>query len=409
MDVVRKSINLLAGEVRVRVRGSSIERFLNACARGGIFLRQTRRVDFGELHATISVQDFRRLRGVMGRTGCRVHIIKRRGFPFVLYSLRGRYVFFAGFVALFALFMVLTNFVWVVEISADPGISTYVLRETLREAGAYSGVPIRDVDETAIRLYVRKHMKDSVDYITVSRLGNVITVKAFGGDGGVQPLDDKAVTGVVATRDGVITKMSVTGGYPLVKVGDVVQRGQPIVSAVTPPTTQAGLGYIGHGMASIQAKTTRKETAVRLLTRTEKQYTGKKKSQFALVICNKRFNLYLGSSTGAGACDKQVATKRLAFGRGVALPISLVRQDYIYYETKTVVDSPENMQSVMEQDALKRMQDDMIDGTIERWTSIAEPLEGALRISMRAECIEEIGMEISEEGAVLPPKEEPQP
>lgn len=404
--MVRKSIELLAGEVRVRVRGSSIERFLNACARGGIQLRRTQRVDFGELHATVSVQDFRRLRGVMGRTGCRVRIIGRRGMPFVLHSLRGRYVFFAGFAALLVLFFTLTNFVWVVEVSAQPGISTYALRETLRRAGAYSGVPIRTVDETVIRQYVRTHMQDTVDYVTVSRLGNVISVKAFGGDGDIRPLDDKAVTGVVAARDGLIAQISVTGGYPLVKAGDAVQRGQLLVSAVTPPTTEAGLGHIGHGQARVQAKTTRKETAVRLCVRTEKWYTGKKKTQFALVIGERRINLYLGGSMAAGACDKQVSARRLAFGRGVALPISLVRQDYIYYKAQTVMDAPEDVQAVMEESALARIQADMREGTVERWNSSSAPLEGALRLTLRADCTEEIGVEISEEGAVLPPKEE---
>lgn len=407
--MVRKSMELLAGEVRVQVRGASIERFLNACARGGVALRRTQRVDFGELHATVSVRDFKRLRGVMGRTGCRVHILKRRGAPFVLYRLRGRYVLCAGFAALAALFVVLTSFVWVVEIHAQPGISTYVLRETLRQAGAYSGVPIRSVDETAIRQYVRDHMADTVDFVTVSRLGNVISIRAFGGDGDPKTLDDKAVTGVVAARDGLITDMRVTGGYPLVKKGDAVARGQPLVSAVTPPTTLAGLGHIGHGMARVQARTTRSETAIRLLSRVQKQYTGKKKSQFALVFGERRLNLYLGGGLGPGACDKRVTVTRLAFGKGVALPLSLVRQDYIFYAPRAVTDAPEEMRPVMEEAALGRMQADMTDGRVERWSSDIEPLAGALRLTLRADCTEEIGREVSEEGAVLPPKEEPAP
>ena len=406
--MIDKTIELFAGEVRIRVRGAAIERFLNGCARAGVRLRRTRRKDFGELHATVSVGEFRKLRRVMGRTGCRVHIIGRRGLPFLLYNLRGRYVLFAGFAAMAALFLVLTRFVWVVEITAQPGISTYVLRETLQQAGAYSGVPIRQVDETAIRHYVRTHMRDTVDYVTVSRIGNVISVQAFGGDGEVQVLDDKAVTGVVAARDGVVTKMEVTGGYALVKAGDAVARGQMLVTAVTPPVTEAGLGHIGHGMAKIQAKTVRKETAVRLLKRTEKQYTGRKKTQFALVFGRSRLNLYLGGSAGAGACDKNITATRLAFGRGVALPITLVRQDYSYYTTQTVTDSPADLQETMEQAALARLEAALSGGTVDRWQSEAVPVGGdALRLRLQADCTEQIALEVSEEGAVLPTPDEP--
>ncbi len=309
--MIGETLELLAGEVRIRVRGASIERFLNACARGGIGLRRTCRMDFGELHATVSVRDFRRLRPVIRRTGCRVHILARHGAPFVLHRLRRRYVLFAGFAALGVLFWALTSFVWVVEIHAQPGISTYRLRETLHEAGAYAGIPIAAVDETAIREYVRREMEDTVDFVTVSRIGNVITVEAFGGDGDPETLDDKAVTGVVASRDGLVTEVQALGGYPLVCKGDVVQRGQLLISAVTPPTTEAGLGHIGHGWGQVKAQTSRSETSVRLLTRMKKRVTGRKKTQYAVVIGEKRFNLYLGSSMAAGNCDKKVYAERV--------------------------------------------------------------------------------------------------
>lgn len=404
--MIGETLELLAGEVRIRVRGASIERFLNACARGGIGLRRTCRMDFGELHATVSVRDFRRLRPVIRRTGCRVHILARHGAPFVLHRLRRRYVLFAGFAVLGVLFWALTSFVWVVEIHAQPGISTYHLRETLHEAGAYAGIPIAAVDETAIREYVRREMEDTVDFVTVSRIGNVITVEAFGGDGDPETLDDKAVTGVVASRDGLVTEVQALGGYPLVGKGDVVQRGQLLISAVTPPTTEAGLGHIGHGWGQVKAQTSRSETSVRLLNRTKKRAAGRKKTQYAIVIGGKRLNLYLGSSVAAGNCDKKVYAERVVLGRGAALPVTVIRQEYTYYEPETAADSVEETRAQAEQNALSRMQDDMQAGVVEHWNSEAEEVDGALRLTLHAACTEDIGREISQEGAELPEKAE---
>ncbi|RGM79717.1 hypothetical protein DXB94_02495 [Butyricicoccus sp. OM06-6AC] len=65
---------LACGQVRVRVTGASLTRFLNLCAAQGITLRQMDRTVWNELHATLSIRDFRTLRRHMGRTGCRVHI-----------------------------------------------------------------------------------------------------------------------------------------------------------------------------------------------------------------------------------------------------------------------------------------------------------------------------------------------
>ena len=58
---------LACGQVRVRVTGASLTRFLNLCAAQGITLRQMDRTAWNELHATLSIRDFRTLRRHMGR------------------------------------------------------------------------------------------------------------------------------------------------------------------------------------------------------------------------------------------------------------------------------------------------------------------------------------------------------
>ena len=45
-------------------------------------------------------------------------------------------------------------------------------------------------------------------------------------------------------------------------------------------------------------------------------------------------------------------------------------------------------------------------GVVERWSSEAEKLDGALRLTLHAACTEDIGREISQEGVELPEKAE---
>ena len=87
---------LACGQVRVRVTGASLTRFLNLCAAQGITLRQMDRTAWNELHATLSIRDFRMLRRHMGRTGCRVHILRKRGLPFLAARLRPRTALWGG-------------------------------------------------------------------------------------------------------------------------------------------------------------------------------------------------------------------------------------------------------------------------------------------------------------------------
>lgn len=106
----------------------------------------------------------------------------------------------------------------------------------------------------------------------------------------------------------------------------------------------------------------------------------------------------------AGNCDKKVYAERVVLGRGAALPVTVIRQEYTYYEPETAADSVEEARAQAEQNALSRMQDDMQAGVVERWSSEAEELDGALRLTLHAACTEDIGREISQEGAELPEK-----
>ena len=63
-------LRYLEGTVRIRVRGAAIERFLNLCSRHDIALHGVERAALDELHATVLLGDFKRLRALMGRTGC---------------------------------------------------------------------------------------------------------------------------------------------------------------------------------------------------------------------------------------------------------------------------------------------------------------------------------------------------
>ena len=94
---------LARGQVRVRVTGASLPRFLNLCAEKGLMLRRMERTAWDEMYATLSLADFRALRRYMGRTGCRVHIEQRRGMPFWAARLRPRTALWGGLVLLMLL------------------------------------------------------------------------------------------------------------------------------------------------------------------------------------------------------------------------------------------------------------------------------------------------------------------
>ena len=53
--MIERLLRRTAGEVRVRVTGASLPRFLNACTQGGVRLRRMERVSWDRMDATLSL------------------------------------------------------------------------------------------------------------------------------------------------------------------------------------------------------------------------------------------------------------------------------------------------------------------------------------------------------------------
>ena len=142
---------LACGQVRVRVTGASLTRFLNLCAAQGITLRQMDRTAWNELHATLSIRDFRTLRRHMGRTGCRVHILRKRGLPFLAARLCPRTALWGGAIAAAALCWLLGTHVWAIQTEIAPAIDETAVMQQLSEMGVRIGMPIKKLNTRQIR------------------------------------------------------------------------------------------------------------------------------------------------------------------------------------------------------------------------------------------------------------------
>ena len=170
---------LACGQVRVRVTGASLTRFLNLCAAQGITLRQMDRTAWNELHATLSIRDFRTLRRHMGRTGCRVHILRKRGLPFLAARLRPRTALWGGAVFAAALCWLLGTHVWAIQTEIAPAIDEMAVMQQLSEMGVRIGMPIKKLNTRQIR-WKMMQLQPNITFFSLNLRGNSLTVVAYG-------------------------------------------------------------------------------------------------------------------------------------------------------------------------------------------------------------------------------------
>lgn len=392
----------MLGAVRIVVTGSNVTRFLNLCTAHQIQLYHLRYVDVCTLHASLSVGDFKRLRWYMGRTGCKVHILQRFGLRFWVHKLRGRTLLWVGGVLMMALFFVLNNFLWVIDIRAEAGIPVDALRQQLERMGVHAGTWIGDLDEERMRLSLLQQF-DELAVLSVARFGNSLTIEAYYREPTPPLLDDDAITGMAALCDGFITSQTVTGGTALFAVGDAVHKGELLITAVMTPTQESASYFYGHGMGEIYATTWHEQTAVQPATRQQKTYTGQSTTQYALVIGNFRLNLYIGSGIPIATCDKIVTKERLSIGRTLQLPISLVTQTYHYYVTTTVTYTAEQALQPLAEAATARLME-TVDGTLLASDPTLSVVDDGLWLTQKITCSQQIAVEVVDDSP-LPQQE----
>ncbi len=388
------------GSVVVRVRGASIERFLNACARAGVRLHEVQRVDENTLTCALAIDDLRALRHAMGRTGCRLHILARRGLPFLAAKFLRRRVLVAGCALLVGLWFALGNFLWVIEYQIDPGLPRDAVVARLAELGVYTGAPLWRLDEMLVRDRLINSF-EGAGYTTVARQGNAVRVEVRARDLDPQLVDEAAHTGVVAARDGVLTGLTVTGGEAIVRAGDTVERGDLLISALVHPRTEEALPYLSHGTGRVMARTWREFAVAAPARQPRKRYTGKTRTQYALICGNRRINLYFGSGITGNTCDKIVEKTELRLSETMRLPAALVRQTFAFYELdEAAAPSAEEMA-----EHTARRLAGSIDGEVLEFTWAQDAEAPGVTIRCRAACEEQIGVEMIDDTALPPPEE----
>ena len=108
--------NYIRGYVIIIVTGKSIERFINICSKRQILLWDIFRSDMDCAIMKASLRGFRLMRPAAKKSGCRVHIKKKCGVPFLLYRFKRRKGFKTGLLIFASLLVLSMSIIWDIEI-----------------------------------------------------------------------------------------------------------------------------------------------------------------------------------------------------------------------------------------------------------------------------------------------------
>lgn len=241
MALTQRFSDYLRGYVVIRAWGPDTVRLVNELSRAGVHLGSARRVGPHSLVARLAVEDFRRLRAPARRVGARVRLVRKGGLPFVLARARRRPGLLAGLVLGAVLIAALSSRVWIVEVQGAPDPTNEALRSVLARMGVRPGAPKTALDTELLEDALLESVPD-IAWADVQLVGSVARVEVR------RRRDEQrlemAPGDVVADANGLVTHVSAAAGWPVVKPGDVVRKGQVLVSGRPPAGVTDGMGPV---------------------------------------------------------------------------------------------------------------------------------------------------------------------
>lgn len=228
--MIKKIVCWFLGYVYVRLKGYSPERFLNICSSHKIFLWNISHEE-GKYCFCISLKNYKNIKRIAKKSKTVPYIIKRYGFPFYIHRYRKRIGFFAGSLFCAILIYMMSLYIWNITVEGGYKYTQSTILQYLDTIDVYSGMKKAVVDGRAIEEKLRINYPD-IGWVSAEVKGTRLLIKI---EETIIPKAAKEIrepSHIVAKKNGIVTSMIVRTGTPKVKIGDIVKKGDILVSGV---------------------------------------------------------------------------------------------------------------------------------------------------------------------------------
>ena len=214
------------GYVTIKIFGDFPERFINICAFNRIQLWNIRRKK-DCIFANVSVKDYLKIRGVKKNKSVHIKLINKKGVYFAIKPYFKRKGIFAGIILFFLTIVFLSQFIWNIEVVGNKTIDRKDIIKSCEEIGIKEGVLAAAVDTNSARLKLLLN-NENLSWASFIIEGSHLTVNIL--ETKTVDKKDTSPNNLVATKDGVIEKIIVSGGKSVVKKNQAVLKGDLLVS-----------------------------------------------------------------------------------------------------------------------------------------------------------------------------------
>lgn len=387
---MEKLYNLARGTVRLEISGAEPEKLLNFCAQKGIEFWDTSSKTELCVRITVHAADYPIIQEQNGKNGCEIRLISSRGGKNISRAMRRRYAFCIGLGICVVVLALSSMFVWKIEIIGNEKISDSAILRCLSECGVEYGTfwPAISSDDVRNDFLM---LQPDIAWMSVNVHNSCAQIIIHERIDKPEIVDESAYTDISASKSGIITKLSVLEGKPLVAVGDTVLRGDVIISGTMDSET-ADNRYV-RAMGTAEARTWYEISARTPIYETVKAEKKHRNTKYSLVFGKNRIKFLTDSRNDSSSCDKINKLEYASLGRAFVLPVGIIKERCVEYETQAQRIDTDAAADRLKETLLSELERRIDGGSITQTNFSVSQDDKMLTVTLRAECIENIGVQ----------------
>lgn len=303
---------------------------------------------------------------------------------------RQRYGLFISLILTLILAVISSGLVWDVRISGNESLPDYVIENALSNVGFGVGTSWRSIDKNVIESELLIERED-IAWISVNRRGTVAYVEVIESENvGNREDAGPLYSNIVADRDGVVEEITVQSGVANVKIGDVVKKGDVLISGVV--ENESGTAFC-RAQGYVRAESVCDVVAFAERETVEKSVIGKSTLYIKLVLFNFSINIFKNYGNYENTCDIIEEIRGFALFDKYELPIRIEKAYAYEYTNQAYIRSDDEIIATAKQELDSKIYTVFKDADVLKLRTVGEFYDLGYRLTSRVVYSAEIGKE----------------
>lgn len=322
--MMKKLERTMWGYCRVEVCGAFPETVLNACAMQALELWDMKCEDDHTLRFCVYERDIPALEDIARRCMCDMSVLGTAGGSTRRRFLKNHVWLLVSLLVALGILAASSLFIWDIDVYGCDELSEGEVLRALSDCGVDCGAywPALSVDMIRADMLTRL---PELAWMTVNVSGSRAIVLVEERVKKPEIYIESAGADIVAARTGIIRRLSVLNGTPLVGTGQSVTAGETVISG-TMESLSRDARYV-RAQGGVTADTWYEFSAVCPAQMQEKTPRAGIRRRFALKFGKSRYNFYFSSGNTVDGCDKIIHNYNAGIRGLFALPVTLVVEE----------------------------------------------------------------------------------